>query len=189
MTSSLSFALLATFLSALFFVGSKFLMARYEIPWLSLWRRTLMTTGVLGFLWYLALGAPPIPWQWCLAAGISGSLAHVASNQALSWGEASLLVPVSGAKPIALIALTPLILARALPPGLAGACAMATAGIALSGGPEAAIPGLRDAVVRLVGDPSYRSKAQRVATEMRALPPVDAAVGVVRGLLHERLAA
>ena len=63
------------------------------------------------------------------------------------------------------------------------------AGIALNGGPEAAIAGLRDAVVRLTGDPSYRSKAQRVAAEMRALPPVDAAVGVVRGLLHERLAA
>jgi UDP:flavonoid glycosyltransferase YjiC (YdhE family) len=48
---------------------------------------------------------------------------------------------------------------------------------------------LRDAVVRLTGDPSYRSQAQRVAAEMRALPPVDAAVGVVRGLLLERLAA
>ena len=63
------------------------------------------------------------------------------------------------------------------------------AGIALGGGPEAAIAGLRDAVVRLAGDPSYRSQAQRVAAEMRALPPVDAAVGVVRGLLLERLAA
>jgi UDP:flavonoid glycosyltransferase YjiC (YdhE family) len=63
------------------------------------------------------------------------------------------------------------------------------AGIALRGGPEAAIAGLREAVVRLVGDPSYRSSAQRVAAEMRALPPVDAAVGVVRGLLRERLAA
>ena len=35
------------------------------------------------------------------------------------------------------------------------------AGIALGGGPEAAIAGLRDAVVRLTGDPSYRSNAQR----------------------------
>jgi UDP:flavonoid glycosyltransferase YjiC (YdhE family) len=63
------------------------------------------------------------------------------------------------------------------------------AGIALGGGPEAAIAGLREAVVRLTGDPSYRSKAQRVAAEMRALPPVDAAVGVVGGLLMSRLAA
>jgi UDP:flavonoid glycosyltransferase YjiC (YdhE family) len=63
------------------------------------------------------------------------------------------------------------------------------AGIALAGGPEAAIAGLRDAVVRLIGDPSYRSNAQRIAAEMRALPPVDAAVGVVRGLLFESLAA
>jgi UDP:flavonoid glycosyltransferase YjiC (YdhE family) len=62
------------------------------------------------------------------------------------------------------------------------------AGIALGGGP-AAIAGLREAVVRLTGDPSYRSTAQRFAAEMRALPPVDAAVGVVRGLLVETLAA
>jgi hypothetical protein len=44
-------------------------------------------------------------------------------------------------------------------------------------------------VVRLTGDPSYRSSAQRIAAEMRALPPVDAAVGVLRGLLAGRLAA
>jgi UDP:flavonoid glycosyltransferase YjiC (YdhE family) len=63
------------------------------------------------------------------------------------------------------------------------------AGIALGGGPEAAIAGVREAVIRLTGDPSYRAQAQRVAAEMRALPPVDAAVGIVRGLLLERLAA
>jgi UDP:flavonoid glycosyltransferase YjiC (YdhE family) len=63
------------------------------------------------------------------------------------------------------------------------------AGIALDGGPDAAIARLRDAVVRITGDPSYRSTAQRIAAEMRALPPVDAAVGVVRGLLIDSLAA
>jgi UDP:flavonoid glycosyltransferase YjiC (YdhE family) len=63
------------------------------------------------------------------------------------------------------------------------------AGIALGGGPEAAIAALRDAVVRLTGDASYRSTAQRVAAEMRRLPPVDAAVGLVRGLLTDSLAA
>jgi UDP:flavonoid glycosyltransferase YjiC (YdhE family) len=63
------------------------------------------------------------------------------------------------------------------------------AGIALAGGPEAAIGGLREAVVRLTGDPGYRSAAQRIAAEMRALPPVDAAVGLVRGLLIDSLAA
>jgi UDP:flavonoid glycosyltransferase YjiC (YdhE family) len=63
------------------------------------------------------------------------------------------------------------------------------AGIALGGGPEAAIAGLREAVVRLTGDPSYRATAQRVAAEMRALPPVEAAVGIVRGLLVDSLAA
>jgi UDP:flavonoid glycosyltransferase YjiC (YdhE family) len=59
------------------------------------------------------------------------------------------------------------------------------AGIHLGGGPEA-VSGLREAVVRLTGDPGYRAAAQRIAGEMRALPPVDAAVGVVRGLLIER---
>jgi UDP:flavonoid glycosyltransferase YjiC (YdhE family) len=63
------------------------------------------------------------------------------------------------------------------------------AGIALGGGPEAAIAGLREAIVRLTGDPSYRATSQRIAAEMRALAPVDAAVGIVRGLLVESLAA
>jgi UDP:flavonoid glycosyltransferase YjiC (YdhE family) len=62
------------------------------------------------------------------------------------------------------------------------------AGIALSGGPDA-VDGLREAIVRLAGDPSYRATAQRIAAEMHALPPVDAAVGVARGLLVDRLAA
>ena len=63
------------------------------------------------------------------------------------------------------------------------------AGIALGRGPEAAIAGMREAVVRLTGDPAYRASAQRIAAEMRALPPVDAAVGIVRGLLVDALAA
>jgi UDP:flavonoid glycosyltransferase YjiC (YdhE family) len=63
------------------------------------------------------------------------------------------------------------------------------AGIALGGGPEAAIAGLREAIVRLTGDPSYRATAQRVAAEIRALPPVEAAVGIVQGLLVDSLAA
>jgi UDP:flavonoid glycosyltransferase YjiC (YdhE family) len=62
------------------------------------------------------------------------------------------------------------------------------AGIALDGGVEA-VGRLREAVVRLTGDPAYRSRAQRIAAQMHALPPVDAAVGVVRGLLVDRLAA
>jgi UDP:flavonoid glycosyltransferase YjiC (YdhE family) len=62
------------------------------------------------------------------------------------------------------------------------------AGIALDGGPEA-IAGLREAVVRLTGDPGYRATARRIAAEMAALPPVDAAVGIVEELLVDRLAA
>jgi hypothetical protein len=59
------------------------------------------------------------------------------------------------------------------------------AGIELQGGPDAA-PGIGEAVLRLLADPSYRETAERVADQMRALPPVDAAVGVVRDLLAER---
>ena len=62
------------------------------------------------------------------------------------------------------------------------------AGIALDRGPEA-VAGLREAVVRLIGDPAYRASAQRIAAETHALPPVDAAVGIARGLLVDRLAA
>jgi UDP:flavonoid glycosyltransferase YjiC (YdhE family) len=62
------------------------------------------------------------------------------------------------------------------------------AGLALEGGP-AAVGRVRDAVQTLVTDPSYGAVARRVAAEMAALPPVDAAVEVVRGMLVDRLAA
>jgi UDP:flavonoid glycosyltransferase YjiC (YdhE family) len=62
------------------------------------------------------------------------------------------------------------------------------AGIALARGAQA-VDGLREAVVRLIGDPAYRASAQRIAADTHALAPVDAAVGVVRGLLVDRLAA
>jgi UDP:flavonoid glycosyltransferase YjiC (YdhE family) len=63
------------------------------------------------------------------------------------------------------------------------------AGISLGRDPGAAIAGMREAIVRLTGDPSYRANAQRIAAEMRALPPVDAAVGIVRGMVVDALAA
>jgi UDP:flavonoid glycosyltransferase YjiC (YdhE family) len=62
------------------------------------------------------------------------------------------------------------------------------AGIALQGGVDA-IPGIGEAVHHLLSRPSYRATAQRVAAQMRALPPVDAAVAVVRELLDSSLAA
>jgi UDP:flavonoid glycosyltransferase YjiC (YdhE family) len=62
------------------------------------------------------------------------------------------------------------------------------AGIALPGGPDA-MPGIGEAVHRVLAEPSYRAAAGRVATQMRALPPVDAAVAVVRETLERRLAA
>lgn len=62
------------------------------------------------------------------------------------------------------------------------------AGIALEGGAEAA-DGITNAVRRVLAEPSFRAIAGRVATEMQALPTVDTAVGVVRDLLGQRLAA
>jgi len=61
------------------------------------------------------------------------------------------------------------------------------AGIALAGEPGA--EAIRNAVGRLLADSGYRGSARRVAVQMRALPPVDAAVGVVRELLADVLAA
>jgi UDP:flavonoid glycosyltransferase YjiC (YdhE family) len=61
------------------------------------------------------------------------------------------------------------------------------AGIALAGEPDPG--GIRDAVSRLLAEPAFRGSARRVAAQMRALPPVDAAVGVVRDLLEDVLAA
>jgi len=49
------------------------------------------------------------------------------------------------------------------------------AGIVVEGGP-AALDGLGDAVGRVLGDPSYRAGARRIADEIRSLPPVSEAV-------------
>jgi hypothetical protein len=64
------------------------------------------------------------------------------------------------------------------------------AGIALEGGRDAARD-IGDAVRRMLLEPSFRASAQEVAAEMRALPPVDAAIHVVRDLVAamERQAA
>jgi MGT family glycosyltransferase len=62
------------------------------------------------------------------------------------------------------------------------------AGIALEGGPEAAAE-IRTAVGRLLKEPSYRANARRVAAQMRALPPVDTAVALLRDMVADVLAA
>jgi drug/metabolite transporter (DMT)-like permease len=120
-------------LSAAFFVGGKVAIARHGMAWQSLWRYTLITTGVCGLVAWLALGAPALPWGWCLLAGAAGSLAHVCANQALAWGDASVLVPVSGAKPLVMVPLVLLVFGTPLPANLVWGCALATAGIALGG--------------------------------------------------------
>jgi UDP:flavonoid glycosyltransferase YjiC (YdhE family) len=57
------------------------------------------------------------------------------------------------------------------------------AGIALDGGADA-VPRIGEAVHRLLAEPSYRATAEGVAAAMRALPPVDAAIHVVRDLVE-----
>jgi len=125
-------ALAATVLSAGFFVACKLVISR-GLDWRDLWAWSLTTTGVCGLFAWLALGAPAVPWPWVVGAGLAGSLAHVCSNQALRWGDASLLVPVSGAKPVVVVALLPLFAGSTLPRELVLACCLATGGIALVG--------------------------------------------------------
>jgi UDP:flavonoid glycosyltransferase YjiC (YdhE family) len=62
------------------------------------------------------------------------------------------------------------------------------AGIALEDGVDA-LPGLADAVSRLIVDPAYRVNAARVAMEMRSLPTVDLAPAIVRELVADRMPA
>ena len=132
----IGFAILAAFLSAGFFVGGKVAIARHGMAWTALWRWSLLTTGACGLVAWLVLGAPSLSWGWwgfCLLAGISCSLAHVCANQALAWGDASVLVPVSGAKPLVMVPLLWLVFGTAMPPNMLWACALATFGIALGG--------------------------------------------------------
>lgn len=129
----IAFAIAATILSAAFFVGGKVVIAKHGMAWPALWRWTLVTTGVCGLIGWLALGAPMIPWHWCFIAGAAGSLAHVCANKALAWGDASVLVPVSGAKPLVMIPLVWLVFGTELPAGIMWACGLATLGIALGG--------------------------------------------------------
>lgn len=127
----LTLAIAATVLSAAFFVAGKVVIAR-GVDWRDLWAWSLTVTGLCGLVTWLALGAPAVPWGWFLAAGLSGAFAHVAANLALRWGDASVLVPISGAKPVALIVIAPLF-GDPLRSGVAAACWLATIGIALVG--------------------------------------------------------
>jgi hypothetical protein len=58
------------------------------------------------------------------------------------------------------------------------------AGIALD-----SLDGLASAIRRVLGEASYREAAQRVATEIAALPSIDAAPETLRGMLAPALAA
>jgi UDP:flavonoid glycosyltransferase YjiC (YdhE family) len=49
------------------------------------------------------------------------------------------------------------------------------AGIALDGGPPPAA-GVGAAVQAVLADPGYRRRAEQIAAEIRALPPIDDAV-------------
>jgi drug/metabolite transporter (DMT)-like permease len=102
------------------------------MPWIEVWRWGLWTTSACGAIIYLSLGMPTLPWFWVICAGLCGALAHVAANKALSWGDASLLIPISGAKPLVLVGMLPLFMGEVLPPQLMYACLLATFGIVLT---------------------------------------------------------
>ena len=51
------------------------------------------------------------------------------------------------------------------------------------------VAGLGDAVRRVLHEPSYRLAARAVATQARALPPIDAAPSVLEALAGRRAAA
>lgn len=124
----------AMLISTVFFVGGKVVMARFNMPWVAYWRWSLGTAAVIGLGVYLLLGAPAVPgWQWCLGAGMVGSLAHVFANTALKWGEASLLVPISAAKPVVLLVLTPLFTGAVVGMDLTIASLLATVGVVIAG--------------------------------------------------------
>ena len=55
------------------------------------------------------------------------------------------------------------------------------AGVCLDGGPEA-VPALAEALATVLADPTYKEKAQGVATAMAALPPVNSAVALLEEL-------
>jgi hypothetical protein len=126
-------AVLATVLSAAFFVGGKIVLARTGLPWQGLWACSLITSGVCGLIAWAILGLPTGGWQWALVAGICGAAAHVCANLALAWGEASLLVPVSGAKQIVLLVASPLMMGAALPGGVVVGSVLATISLAMCG--------------------------------------------------------
>ena len=58
------------------------------------------------------------------------------------------------------------------------------AGLALDG--PSSIAALEPAVRTLLDDPRFRDRAQRIADEIRALPPVDAAADALAALVYER---
>jgi drug/metabolite transporter (DMT)-like permease len=131
--SGLMVAVAAMLASTLFFVGGKMIMARFQIPWVAYWRWSLGAASLAGLVAWVVIGCPaPIGWEWCLGAGMVGALAHVLANTALSLGEASLLVPVSGAKPVILLLLNPIATGAAVPPALRWACLLATVGVVVA---------------------------------------------------------
>jgi UDP:flavonoid glycosyltransferase YjiC (YdhE family) len=90
-------------------------------------------------------------------------------------GYGSVLGPLLAGVPLAVLPLF------ADQPHNAARVAAAGAGVAVEGGPPAA-GALGEAVARLLDDGGYREAAERIAAEARALPSVDRAVDVLRGL-------
>jgi glycosyltransferase len=57
------------------------------------------------------------------------------------------------------------------------------AGVCLDGGPEA-VTGVPKALDAVLHEPRFRGAAQRIADEIAALPPADAAVALIERIAH-----
>jgi UDP:flavonoid glycosyltransferase YjiC (YdhE family) len=114
--------------------------------------------------------------RWVAQAAL---MPHVAA-MVCHGGSGTVTMGLAGGVPMAVVPLF------ADQPWNAERVAAIGAGIALA--PEG-LERLGEAVHTLIADPTYAIVARRVAAEIGALPPVDAAVATVRDLLVARLAA
>lgn len=96
-------------------------------------------------------------------------------------GAGSVLSALAGGVPMALVPMF------ADQPFNARLVAELGAGLTLDG--PASMPALEPAVRALLDDPRFRDRAQRIADEMRALPPIDDAVDALSALVSGQRAA
>jgi UDP:flavonoid glycosyltransferase YjiC (YdhE family) len=115
--------------------------------------------------------------RWVPQAAVMRSAAVTVSHG----GAGSVLSALAAGVPMALIPMF------ADQPFNARLIATLGAGLALDG--PASMADLEPAVRSLLDDSRFRDRAQRIADEIRSLPPVDAAADALAGLVAERRAA